>query len=161
MIGLFVSGCATEPASNLLKYENKDLGIAFEYPKDFKIYQADKNTISIDSGYEDSKHQLVQISIGIRKTSNNKESLDTVKTKISAVQQLIGIEANVKVQDKGNYDLVIVDSPSSYFPFYILSEKGTFVVDHPAPIWKEQLPEDLYSDFRTKFDALIESIKII
>ncbi|MBI1935602.1 hypothetical protein HYS31_04115 [Candidatus Woesearchaeota archaeon] len=160
---IFISACKVQETlqGNKQKYENKDLGIAFEYPQNFKIYQSDKNTISIDSGYEDTEHPLLQISIGIKKFSPNKESLEKIKSMTQPFADWTKSELTYNIQNKGNYDIVIVESSFGYLPYYILSDRGSFVVDHPGPIWKEQLTESLYSDYKMKFDAIIESIKII
>jgi len=224
LIVIFISACKSQEtvkgSSNLLSYDNKDLGISFKYPSTFKVYQADKNSLSVDSGYIDSQYPLAQILIGIRKSSPNRLSLQEIEsminpdlsgilkpledlyqtkedreelrrqieyTKTSAPENykvLYGdktteqaTEAQIaetgkliksyktkrtyKVMNKENYDLVVVDSLDRYYPHYLLSDKGTFIVDHLQQWQGGFIPEQEYNSYKEKFDSVIDSIKII
>ena len=225
LVVIFISACNSQETTkgesgNLLSYENKDLGISFKYPSTFKVYQADQNSLSIDSGYVDSQHPLAQISIGIRKSSPNKLSLQEIESMINpdlsgilkplensyqtkegrdeikrqieyiktsnpetyktlygdktteqaAEEQIAEIGKQIqsyktkktyKIINKGNYDFVVVDSVDRYYPHYLLSDKGTFIVDHLQQWQGGFVPEQEYTAYKEKFDSIINSIKII
>ena len=224
LILVFISACQTqEPAkgenNDLLSYENKDLGISFQYPINFKIYQSDKNTIVIDSGYEDPEHPLASIQIGIRLNSLNRlniqeiesivnpdfsgfikileasvteegreelrrqieftkntnpdiykvtygdktidEATDEYAKFIKKQIQDLQIKRTYNILNKGNYELIVVDSVDKYYPYYLLSDKGTFIVDHLGQWQGGFVPEQEYNSYKEKFDLIIDSLKII
>ncbi len=214
---ILISGCADkeivkQKESNLLIYENQELGISFEYPTEFKVYQSDENTLSIDSGYKDPVATLMIISMTIKRISPERDSLEQIEARInpeavkSMAKEFSEIDPNkmieelndqkkqnlegyqlmygdkipeeatadyvdmmkdilkikeYELQNKGAYDLIIVENGVKY---YLLSDSGTFYINdvlHVKP-WKEKLEEQgLYEEYRGKFDDIMDSIKII
>ncbi|MBI2655326.1 hypothetical protein HYX06_02785 [Candidatus Woesearchaeota archaeon] len=200
-------------------YENKDLGISFQYPVNFKVYQSDKSSLTIDSSYEDAEHPLASIQIGIKKYSQDRVSLQEIESivnpdfsgfikileaaiteegreelrrqieftkrtnpegynlaygdksidealeeQVKTIQEQIKdikTKRAYKILNKVNYDIIVVDSADKYYPYYLLSDKGTFIVDHLQTWQNGFVPEQEYNSYKEKFDSIVNSIKII
>ena len=85
LVVIFISACKVQETvqGNKQKYENKDLGITFEYPSNFKVYQADKDTLRIDSGYKNTEHSAVEAVMGIRRINTNRETSEQIQSRIN------------------------------------------------------------------------------
>ena len=220
MLILVIASCINEQkGSRLQLYENKDLGISSQYPINFKVYQSDKDSLTIDSGYESPEHPLASIQIGIKKYSQNRISLQEVESMVNpdfsgfvkilessiteegreelkrqieftkrtnpegyalvygektadeaTEEQVKTIQKQIediktkrayKILNKGNYELIVVDSVDKYYPHYLLSDKGTFIIDH-LQTWRGGfVPKEEYNSYKEKFDLVADSIKII
>ena len=89
------------------------------------------------------------------------EQVELVKKQIEEFRHKQNEKNIYTIQNKGNYDLVYVENGKSY---YILSDKGTFIVDNTLdiPFWKPLFEEGgVYQLYKTKFDAILNSIKIL
>src|SRR3989344_3335196 len=87
LIVIFISACKSQETlkedSNLLSYENKDLGISFKHPSNFKVYQGDKDTLRIDTGYKNAQHSAVEAVMGIRRINAVRESIEQIQARIN------------------------------------------------------------------------------
>ncbi|MBL7054467.1 hypothetical protein ISS05_01785 [Candidatus Woesearchaeota archaeon] len=213
---IFISGCGDkeviEQKKTGLTYENQELGISFQYPSDFKVYQQDEDTLKIDSPYKDPVAILLSISMTVKRISLARDSLDQIEARINpemlksmakefseidsnkmieelkeqkkqnfeAYQLMYGDETpeeatanymemmrdisktkEYEIQNKGDYDLIIVEGGADY---YILSDGGTFYISDTLQVkpWREKLEgQGLYEEYRSKFDNILDSIKII
>ena len=82
---IFLISCKTQETktSGMLEYKNSDLGISFKYPSNFKVYQGDKDTLRIDSGYKNTQHSAVEAVMGIRRIDTRRESLQEIESRIN------------------------------------------------------------------------------
>jgi len=92
------------------------------------------------------------------------ESIKDVERKIQIWKE----NKTYQVINKGNYDLITVNSADIYYPHYLLSDKGTFTIDHLQPYGdgtvirgRFMVSEQEYTPYKEKFDSIIDSIKII
>ena len=85
LVVIFISACKVQETvqGNQQKYENKDLGISFRYPSNFKVYQGDKDNLRIDSGYKNSQHSAVEAVMSIRRIDAKRESIQEIEAKIN------------------------------------------------------------------------------
>lgn len=88
LLVIFISSCKApetikKESDNFQFYENKDLGISFKYPSTFKVYQGDKDTLRIDTGYKNAQHSAVEANMGIRRINANRESIEQIQARIN------------------------------------------------------------------------------
>lgn len=162
IVGYFVfSRQSSTSKETLTTYQNKELGISFKYPSDLKVYQQDENSILIKSDYKNPEHSAIEISINIKRTSFQRETKEQIEAKFKGLpEEAIAPYAIIKQETKGNYELLQMKAGSQY---YILSDKGTFYVGDTVDTfgWKEIFTkEGIYQTYRSKFDAIKDSIII-
>ncbi|MDA2937716.1 hypothetical protein MYX75_05570 [Acidobacteria bacterium AH-259-A15] len=150
-----------------LTYENKELGISFNYPPNFKIYQPDRDHLRIDSDYKNPRNNIIRLSLNIKKLHPDRQTFEESGIRPDPSDFLVTLPEELKnrkytVQRKENYDLVRVENSRRFH--YILSDRGTFSISSTMNIeaFKSQLEEEgVYQDYRTTFDQIISTIKII
>jgi len=161
IVGYFVFTKQQSSKGALATYQNKELGISFKHPSDLKVYQQDENSILIKSDYKNPEHSAIEISMNIKRTSFQRETKEQIEAKFKGLpEEAIAPYAIIKQETKGNYELLQMKAGSQY---YILSDKGTFYVGDTVDTfgWKEIFTkEGIYQTYRSKFDAIRNSIKI-
>lgn len=152
-IGFKITEANTTKSITVLNYENKNLGISFDYPSNFEVYQQDKNSLRIESDYQKKGKPYFSVGMNIKRVNSQRENLEKVK-KIWALSG----EKISKVLKLDNYDLVIGSEGTNY----ILSDNGTFFVGDSVDVHKKLLKQEgLYQSYKSKFLEIKNSIKII
>ena len=181
IIILFISGCgveentpSNEQISSWKTYENKELGISFQHPVDFKVSKM-PYSIKIETDYgilrelqssQGISSININTNINIVKKSDQKADVEDIEdTLLNTLNQFLDTKSKYKitsVEKVHNYDLLKFERGNLY-GYYILSDKGTFIVsdDLNEDSLKTLKEEGLYGEYRTKFDNIISSIKII
>ena len=115
-------------------YTNKELGISFNYPPNFKVYQSDEKTLRITMDYKNLQHSGIEVTMRIIKLTSSQESVEQVEERFK-VNIYPGIPENVKqqlinqkhtIQNKEGYDLIREENNPVDPLYFIRSSKGTF-----------------------------------
>jgi|SRR3989344_4360637 len=163
LLVIFISACKTQETvkeeSNLLSYENKDLGISFKYPSAFTVSDGIKGAIFILSDYKNTDNPGV--SIGMKIIKAEKPSTEQqIRSLYEGIAKEAGLTLNFNKQNKENYELIEIEFQG--FTYYLLSDKGTFIVSDEVDKFKGVLEQQgLYQKYRKQFDEILKSIKII
>lgn len=171
VISMFLIGCSGEvstiekkvdnqqKATDLLEYENKDLGISFKYPSDFKVSLKESfgDYIEIDSGYSinyEGYNTPLYMSIGKKMAvSGERESLEDVKKWVNDMGLSI-----LSIENKEGYDIIKIASRD----YYLLTDKGSLVIsDNVNEANEPYITKEEFIKYQNMFDGIMESIKII
>lgn len=168
-----VTGCKIQEVDeNILFYENKNMGISFNYPSSFTVYQPSAISLRIESDYRNEQLPIYHdypgsfLIMNIERINSKQEDLEQIENRINPKkfnlrteeEKVIGEKKDYKIIKKNNYDLVEVSDGNSY----ILTDKGTFFISDSTNIFKELLEQPgLYQKYSKQFDDIRKSIKII
>ncbi len=133
-------------SSKLVTYHSQELGISFQYPTDFKVYQQDENSILIKTTYSKPGNVNPQISnlsivsVSIKKVYSP-ETKDQFKSRLLANYREYAPESVPQVIDlgtKNNYQILHVREKQQTQE-YFLSDKGTFFIDDSISGYLDEL----------------------
>ena len=167
LIVIFISACKNQEtknanerrADNLLLYENKNLGVSFNYPSSFTIADKLEGAILILSDYDNSNNPGVSVGMKIIK-AQKPSTEEQIRSLYEGIAKEVGLPVNFKKQNKENYELIEIEFQG--FSYYILSEKGTFIIDDDTDKFKGLLEQQgLYKKYKDQFKGISDSIKII
>lgn len=165
-----------------LTYTNKDLGISFDYPPAYKIYQTGEKTLKVSADYKDPRYPYSEIAMVVQRVAITAETTEQIEARFKpnptaiaeATAAVAGLPAGLRKgpedvlnktrarfktqtyssQNKGNYSLFRVED-SEGVSFYLQSDKGTFTVLFSLSAGKID-----YQNYENQFNQIIDSIKI-
>lgn len=146
-----------------LTYTNKDLGIAFDYPPTYKIYQTDDKTLRVTADYNNPQMPYADIAIKIERRTTTRETTEQVEARFKpniTAETPVDIRNKLSSQtsssqNKGNYTLFRVEDGLIGKYFFLQSDKGTFQINLVEAAGKID-----YQNYENKFNQIIDSIKI-
>ncbi len=145
--------------NNLLSYENKDLGISFKYPSSFTVGEGIKGAIFILSDYNNTDNPGVSFGMTIIK-AQKPSTEEQIRSLYEGIAKEASLKLNFKKESKERYELIEIEFQG--FTYYLLSDKGTFIVSDGVDKFKGLLEQQgLYQKYRKQFDEILKSIKII
>lgn len=136
-------------------YTSDELGVSFIYPSDLKVYQQDQDNILLTAEYNNPELPFATVTMLIRRVDG--PNLAT-KESIDSVLEVLG-QKTVDLGMKNNYRILKVEGRSQY---YFLTDAGNLLIDDAMDaLYKDQfIKEGIYEEYRTKFDAVRDSIII-
>jgi hypothetical protein len=146
-----LSACVTQERP-LLSYKNPALGISFDYPVEFEVYQQDENNLRVESDYKNPEKAGISIGMNIKKINPQRETYEQIENRLRFSGKSI-----ISKESKGDYELLKINDNE----YYILSDKGTFYIGDSTDTYKSILEEEgLYQDYKNKFAEIRNSIRI-
>ncbi len=134
-------------------YENNDIGISFDYPSNFKVYQQDEDSLRVESDYKNPESSLMSVGMNIKRINIQRETQEQIESRLSPSGKSI-----LSREIKENFELLKISDNG----YYILSDKGTFYIGDSTNVYKSTLEQEgLYQDYKNKFNEIRNSIKII
>ena len=179
VIIIFISGCGTrtpdaKPSNDWATYNDEDLGISFQHPIDFKVSKI-QHLIKIETSYrilrELQSSQGISL-ISINTTINIVKKSDQ-KADVEDIEDLLLNKMNTFLDSNSKYKIISVEKVHTYdllkfergnlYGYYILSDAGTFIVSDSLneDSLKTLKEEGLYEEYQSKFDRVVNSIRII
>lgn len=135
-------------------YQSIELGLSFKYPSNFKVYQQDENNLRVESDYKNTERPQDSIGMNIIKINPQRETDDRINFRLQG-------KKIIREETRNGYRILQFESGfENGLEYYILSDKGTFYIGDSLEVIKSSITEQQYTDYRTKFDAVIDSIRV-
>jgi len=142
--------------NKFLTYSNEELHIAFQYPDNFKVYNANKDELRVESDYKKEGALGASIGMNITRINTAPESITDLDKRLELKYSSQGRQIQKEVENHGNYQIVKYSGGE----IYLVSQKDTFYIGNSLNLYKASLSQEQFTDYRKKFDAIMGSIII-